>query len=185
MPKRINITLLASDYLNILGYSLFFPFFALFAVSLGATPQTTGFIWALNTVIAGIVILAYGALSLKIKHERAVVLISLIMLSITSLIFLQVKDVNQLLLAIIFNAVASGLYAPSWKSVYTQSMKKKDSTREWSWFDGGNMLVTSGGAAIGGVLIGVYGFHGALMAMFALQVIGALMATRLFVTSGK
>jgi hypothetical protein len=42
MSKKINITLLASDYLNILGYSLFFPFFALFAVSIGATPQTTG-----------------------------------------------------------------------------------------------------------------------------------------------
>ena len=183
MPKKINITLLASDYLNILGYSLFFPFFALFAVSIGATPQTTGFVWALNTVIAGIVILSYGALSLKIKHERVVVLMSLIMLSITSLIFMQVKSVDQLLFAIVFNAVASGLYAPSWKSVYTQSIKKKDSAREWSWFDGGNMLVTSGGAAVGGVLIGIYGFRGALMAMFVLQVLGAIMATRLFASS--
>jgi MFS family permease len=185
MPKKINITLLASDYLNILGYSLFFPFFALFAVSIGATPQTTGFIWALNTVVAGTVVLTYGALSLKIKHERVVVLLSLILLSITSLIFLQVKDVHQLFIAIIFNAVASGLYVPSWKSVYTRSMKKKDSTRDWSWFDGGNMLVTSGGAAIGGVLIGVYGFHGALMTMFSLQVLGAIMATRLFISPRK
>jgi len=183
MPKKINITLLASDYLNLLGYSLFFPFFALFAASIGATPQTTGFIWALNTVIAGIVVLAYGAFSLKIKHERAVVLISLVLLALTSIIFLQVKDVDQLFIAIIFNAVASGLYMPSWKSVYTQSMKKKDSTKAWSLFDGGNMLVTSGGAALGGILIGTYGFRGLLMAMFALQVIGAIMATRLFVSA--
>ncbi len=185
MSKKINITLLASDYLNILGYSLFFPFFALFAVSIGATPQTTGFIWALNTVITGIVVLSYGALSLKIKHERVVVLVSLVMLSITSLIFMQVKDINQLLPAIVFNAVASGLYAPSWKSVYTQSIKKNDSAREWSWFDGGNALVASGGAALGGVLIGIYGFRGALITMFALQALGALTATRLFVSRSK
>lgn len=168
-----------------LGYSLFFPFFALFAVSIGATPQTTGFVWALNTVIAGVVILVYGALSLKIRHERVVVLISLILLSITSLIFMQVRDVSQLLFAIIFNAVASGLYAPSWKSVYTRSIKKSNSTREWSWFDGGNMLVTSGGAAIGGILIGVYGFRGALITMFVLQLLGAMMAVRLFASSKK
>ena len=86
------------------------------------------------------------------------------------------------MIAIIFNAVASGLYAPSWKSVYTQSIKKVNSAREWSWFDGGNMLVTSGGAALGGVLIGIYGFRGALMAMFILQVLGAVMAIRLFTT---
>jgi len=184
MSKKINITLLASDYLNLLGYSLFFPFFALFAVSIGASPQTTGFIWALNTIVAGIVVLLYGALSLKIRHEKIVVLVSLLLLALTSLFFLQVKAVEQLYVAIIFNAVASGLYMPSWKSVYTQAMKKKESTKEWSWYDGGNMLVTSAGAAVGGVLIGVYGFRGALMAMFALQLVGALMAVRLFKRSG-
>lgn len=182
MKKRTSVTLLAADYLNLLGYSLFFPFFALYAASLGASPQLTGFVWALNTVVAGVVVLVYGAFSLQIKHERGVVFVSLIMLALTSLVFLQVKDVNQLFLAIIFNAVASGLYIPSWKSVYTQTMKKKETTRDWSWYDGGNMLVTSGGAAVGGTLIGLYGFRGALITMFALQLFGAIIALKLIVT---
>ena len=179
MTKKTNFILLASDYLNLLGYSIFFPFFALFAVSLGASPEMTGYIWAFNTVIAGVVMLTYGLMSLRFKHEKVIVIMSLLALAITSLLFLQVRSVKQLFFVIIVNAVASGFYLPAWKSVYTQSIKKNNSTRDWSFFDGGNMLVTAAGVAVGGILIGRYGFHGALLGMFFLQALGALVAIRL------
>lgn len=185
MIAKTKITLLASDYLNLLGYSIFFPFFALFALSVGASPEITGYVWALNTVVTGVVILLYGILSLKVKHEKAVVFLSLSALSITSLLFMQVTNVRQLSAVIIVNAIASGFYLPSWKSVYTQSIKKKSSTRDWSYFDGGNMLVTAGGVALGGVLIGALGFKGALLGTFVMQLLGALAAIKLLTVKPK
>lgn len=183
LVNKTNINILVADYLNLLGYSIFFPFYALFAAQIGASARLIGYGWSLNTVLTGLIALLYGLSSRKLRHERVVLVISLFMLAFSTLLFLKVSDVHQLYMVLIINACIAGFYLPSMKANYSQSLKKRNLTKGWSRFDGGNMLATAVGSAIGGSLIGLYGFRGAILAMFCLELLGALFALRLLLAT--
>jgi MFS family permease len=171
--------LLISNYINLFGFALFSPLYALFAFRIGAGAFETGIAWALYTGIAGITIIIFGLFEDHLKQKRKLVMFAYFWLSVGALSFLLVKSTTSLYVVQAFNAIGSGMLSPAWKATFSHYQDKGKEASEWSLFDGGNMLCTAAAALLGGYLVKLYGFHIIFILMFAIQFVAALVSIKL------
>lgn len=177
--------LLVSNYLNLLGFALFSPFYALFALRIGAGAFQTGAAWAVYTAVSGVVIIVFGRVEDKISDKRPLVVAGYFWLALGALSFLLVKSTTSLFVVQAFNALGAGILLPAWKCAYGKGEDKGREASEWSLFDGGNMLCTAAAALAGGYLVKQYGFHSIFILMFCIQLVAAFVSTNLLVRAKR
>ncbi len=168
--------LLFSNYLNLFGFSLFSPLYALFATGVGAKPQIVGLSYAVNTLASAIMILVFGRFEDRIANKRALVVIGYFWLAGAAFAFLTVRNVPELFAVQVLNAVGTGILAPAWKAAFSHAERSGREARQWSLYDGGNMLVSAAGAAVSGLILAAAGFRATFALMGIVQVIAALLS---------
>jgi MFS family permease len=166
--------LLFSNYLNLFAFSLFAPLYALFATGIGASPQVVGLSYAVNTLASACMILLFGRFADHQKDKRVMVIVGYFWLSTGAFSFLLAHTIPELFAVQIFNAVGTGILFPAWKVSYMASEDRGKEAREWSLYDGGNMLATAAGAALSGIILAAYGFHSLFILIGCIQFIAAL-----------
>jgi AAHS family 4-hydroxybenzoate transporter-like MFS transporter len=179
MVKQKLRYLLFSNYLNLFAFSVFSPLYALYATGIGATPQNVGFSYSVNTLASACAIFLFGRIEDRMKDKRPMVVIGYFWLSAGAFAFLLVHSVPQLFMVQIFNAIGTGILLPSWKATYSKALGRGKEAREWSFYDGGNMLATAGGAALSGIVLARYGFHAIFILIGGIQLIAAMLSVRL------
>lgn len=175
--------LLFSNYLNLLGFALFSPLYALFAARIGATPFQTGAAWSVYTAMQGVLIITFGKLEDKVKNKARLVVLGYFWLAFASLLFLTVHATLTLFIVLAVNAVGASILFPAWKSLFARNEVLGKEASEWSMFDGGNMLCTATAALVGGALVKFDGFRSIFIAMFLIQFLAALVSMRLLGTT--
>ena len=181
--KRLNILLtiyLASQ----VGYYAFAPLYALFAHNLDVTPRDIGLLWAVYSFASAIFILIFGRLENHMRKESAII-IGYILYAAGSIAFLMVNDQRSLIFVLLLNALAAGITLPAYKTLYAKNQDRGKESEEWSWSDAGNMFASAIGAAIGGLIIGVFGFKGLFIAMAVIQGVAAMIAYSYFHKSAR
>jgi MFS family permease len=168
--------LLFSNYLNLFGFSLFAPLYALFATGVGAKPQLVGLSYAVNTLASAIMILTLGRLEDRVRNKRTLVVVGYFWLAAGAFSFLLVHTVSQLFVVQIFNAIGTGILAPAWKAAFSHSQQKGREASQWSLYDGGNLLATSAGAAVSGIVLATAGFRATFALMGGIQIIAAFLS---------
>jgi MFS family permease len=171
--------LLVSNYLNLLGFGLFSPLYALYAQHIGATPFQTGAAWSVYTALQGVLIICFGRMEDKFGDKRKLVVFGYFWLAFASLLFLLVDSPSALFVVLAVNAIGTSILFPSWKYIYTKNEDIGKEASEWSLFDGGNMLCYAAAALASGTLINLYGFRSIFIAMFFIQIIAAVLSMRL------
>jgi MFS family permease len=179
MLKQKLRYLLFSNYLNLFAFSVFSPLYALYATGIGASPQNVGFSYSVNTLASACAIFIFGRVGDNVKDKRPLVIIGYFWLSAGAFAFLLVHTVPQLFLVQVFNAIGTGILLPSWKASYSQALGHGKEAREWSFYDGGNMLAAAAGAALSGIVFARYGFHAIFAIIGSLQLIAALVSVQL------
>lgn len=178
----MNLTLrvlLVSNFLNTLAYALFFPLYAIFVQRIDSSILTISGSLGWYTFLTGVVILIAGKLEdHRFKNEHIIIL-GYSLLVIGSVSFLLVNSVITLYLAQTINAVGIGIVAPAWKTLYSRREDKGMEAKEWSFFDGGNMLLAGFATIIGGLVVQLYGFDTLIGLMVGLQLASALAAVKL------
>lgn len=170
--------LLFSNYLNLFGFSLFSPLYALYATGIGATPQLVGLSYAVNTLASACMVIMFGRFEDRFKDKRKMVVVGYFWLSAAAFSFLLVHTIPQLFLIQVFNAIGTGILLPAFKATYMRTEDRGSEAREWSFYDGGNMLSTAAGAALSGVILAYYGFHAIFAIMGTIQLIAAFVSLR-------
>ena len=168
--------LLVSNYINLFGFALFSPLYALFALKVGAGALQTGIAYGIYTGLAGLIIVLFGKLEDGIKDKRPLVVLGYFWLSGAALLFLLVRSSTSLFIVQAINALGTGILFPAWKATYAHYADRGKEASEWSLFDGGNMLCTSVAAILGGYLVKLYGFHIIFVLMFLIQLSAALLS---------
>lgn len=158
---------------------MFSPLYALFALRIGAQVFQTGAAWATYTAIAGLMIIIFGKMEDSFKKKYELIVIGYFWLAAGALSFLLAKSPTSLFVVLGFNAIGAGILAPAWKAAYTHFHDRGKEASEWSFFDGGNMLITAVAALAGGYIVKRYGFHAIFVSMFVIQVVAALVSIRL------
>lgn len=161
------------------GYYTFAPLYALFARGFGLAPKTISFIWGSYSLVAAIFILLMGKLENKRKKGRMVV-IGYLIYTIGALSFLLVHSEKALIIVLMINALGAGVTLPAYKTMFAKSEARGKESEEWSWLDAGNMFAAAIGAAVGGLIIGAFGFKGLFVTMAAIQFSAALVAYKVF-----
>ena len=176
--KRLN-TLLTIYLASQAGYYVFAPLYALYAHNLDISARNIGLIWAVYSFAMAIFILLFGKLENHMRKERAIVL-GYVIYALSAISFLLVTNQTSLIAVLLFNALGAGITLPAYKTLYAKSQDRGKESEEWSWSDAGNMFASAIGAAIGGIIIGFFGFKGLFVTMALIQAIAAVIAYSYF-----
>lgn len=122
-------------------------------------------------------ILLFGKLENR-KNKGKLVVAGYFMYAVGALLFLTVHNTTSLELVLAFNSLGAGVTLPAYKTLFAKNESRGRESQQWSWLDGGNMLSTATGGALGGIIIGEFGFKGIFITMALIQFIAAIIAYR-------
>lgn len=112
------------------------------------------------------------------RRKGRLLVIGYYICAFASLLFLSVRDPTSLIAVLVINALGAGMTLPAYKTLFAKNESKGKESEQWSWFDSGTMLAAAAGGALGGVVIGLYGFNGIFIVMSATQFVAAIIAQR-------
>lgn len=176
--KRLRY-LLFINLFSLIGFYTFAPLYAIFAHGFKLEPKTISLIWSGYSLATAVFILLMGKLENRRKKGRLVI-IGYFIYSLGALLFLSVHSENALIVVLGINALGAGITLPAYKTMFAHNESRGKESEEWSWLDSGNMFAASIGAAIGGLIVGTYGFRGLFIAMASIQFIAAFVAYKVF-----
>src|SRR5476651_1911102 len=101
--------LLYSNYLNVLGFSLFTPLFAIFVLHLKNDPGIVGIAWGVNMYAAALMILVFGKYENARKHQEKLVVLAFFLMALGAAAYILVTNIWQLFAVQLFNAIGAGM----------------------------------------------------------------------------
>ncbi|HET9850768.1 MAG TPA: MFS transporter [Candidatus Saccharimonadales bacterium] len=177
--------LLFSNYLNLLGFSIFTPLFAIFVLNLRNDPSLVGLAWGVNLYAAALMILLFGKYEDRWRHKEQLVVIGFFLLAAGGAAYLLVHSIWQLFAIQAFNAIGTGVLTPAWRTVYAKSEDKGRETLEWSFVDGGAKFFSATGAVIGGLILKFYSFRAIFILICLIQLLAGIVALSLLKNKSK
>ena len=169
--------LLFVDLFSLVGYYTFAPLYALYAHTFAISPKDISLIWGGYSLLMACFILLFGKYENRRKKGRLVV-VSYFLYACGALAFLLVHSKSSLEAVLAFNALGGGVTLPAQKTLFAKNEAHGKESEQWSWFDAGGMFASAAGGALGGLIVGEFGFHGIFIAMSAIQLIAAFVAYR-------
>ncbi len=179
MKREIKILLFCS-LLNGFAYTLFSPLYAIFVQHLDTDIFVISSSWSVYVFIQGVIMIIFGKIEDYFKNKRFLVVFGYFLLAFGALGFTFVKTIPQLYVVQIINAIAYGILLPAWKASYSLLEDKGKESLEWSLLDGGNLVLASFSALVGGYIVSHWGFSTLFYIIFVLQLMSALYSINLF-----
>lgn len=183
--KKIRDVLLITNFISFFGYSLFAPLYAIFALQISPSVFSVAGSYSVYSIAMGLSFLIFGNVINGNKNKHKIVIFGYFLLACASFAFLFVNNLSQLIIVLVLNACGSGLVTPTWKALYSKNEYKGKETKEWAFFDGGNMIVAGIATFIGGYIANTYGFRVLFVAMGIVQMCGAVYSLKLLKTHEK
>ena len=100
--------------------------------------------------------------------------------AVGSLLLVRVTSELGLVIALSVNALAAGITFPAYKTMFAKRESKGKESEQWAWLDASNMFAAAIGAALGGLIIGYFGFRELFISMAVLQLFAAVIVSRSF-----
>jgi MFS family permease len=171
--------LLLSNYLNFFGYGLFAPLFAVYVTSIGGSVFHAGAAFGVYSLTAGLVTFLFGRLEDHEFDKRKMVCLGYFLLAVGVLGYYFVTEMWHLFVVQVFNATAYGIFNPGFKTLYAEDEDVGKEAEQWALVDGGDMILLSIAAIIGGLYVDRYGFRSLFLIMAAMQFIAFLCCSRI------
>lgn len=179
MKKELKLLLL-SNYVNIFGYSLFAPLYALFVFEVGGSAFHAGATWGLYMLAAGLIMFLFSFIEDHVHRLRKKMIVGgYFVLSLGALSFILVQNPMHIYWVQLINALGVGMLDPAWKAVYAKDEDIGKESEEWALFDGGDKILIAVAAFLGGVFITSYSFKQLFLVMFAIQFVAAVISIKL------
>ncbi len=178
MKVQLKILLFA-NYLNIFSFAFFSPLYALYIQQFDTNTITISLSWGFLMIVQGVLTLISGYFINQYSRKDRIIVLGYICMAIGALLLSAVRSLPSLFIALAFNACSGAILAPAFKAYFTTHELKGDEAREWSLFDGGNLLLAGIGGIIGGTIMINFGFTGLFYTIGGIQLIAALVSTKI------
>lgn len=165
--------LLLSNYLNIFGFSLFGPLYSLYVLRLGLSTVQIATALALYALTLGSLTIVAGRVENSMRRVTLGVILGYFVLMLGGAGYLWMHTLTQVYLVQALNALGGGIIGPAWKALYSRFARRGKEAQEWSYFDGGNQMLSAAAVLIGGFIITAWGFRFLFVVMIGLQLAGA------------
>jgi len=169
--------LLFVNLFSLAGYNTFAPLYSLFAHTFAISPKNISLIWGGYSLLTACFILLFGKYENRKKKGKLLV-IGFFIYACGALLFLTVHSESSLELVLAFNSLGAGVTLPAYKTLFAKNESKGKESEQWSWLDAGNMFAAAAGGALGGIIIGLFGFRGIFITMASIQLLAAIVAYR-------
>lgn len=144
--------LLLANFFSVFAWGMFAPIFALVVVDRGGSASQVGIAWGGYTLLTGALMLIFGRIEDSYHMTKRLLVIGATALVVASLVLLSFKTQSGLIGSIVIFGFGFGMSMPALKAIYGKLVDRGKEATEWAAMDGGNMLVMSGAAVIGGYL---------------------------------
>lgn len=175
--NRSSKFLLISSYFNTIAFGILSPLYALFVVEIGGTGSHASFSWAAYAATAGLLMLVGSRFLNKVPQWWSRIIISgFFILAVASFGYLTIHSILALYLIQFIFALGVSMTMPTMKLMYAKYADRGREAEEWALLDGGNLLILSGAAFLGGWLFDLIGFAAVFILMGSTQVVAAVLA---------
>jgi len=141
------------------AYAMLMPIFAIFVEKIGGSVTTASNSWAIFWLVAGILTFVMGKLESKMDETELAIVWSQYIICIAYILYYFTTTTSMLYIVMIILGIGNAIFWPAFHSVYTKHVDEKNSTWQWSFYDGMAYIIPAIGAALGGFLVNLYGFN--------------------------
>ncbi len=170
--------LLIGNYFGMFGWGLFAPLFAIVIQDKGGDAASVGIIWGFYTLVVGITMIIAGKIADKMHRLRTALILGSSLLVVASFGYLFVETLAQVAIVQTIFAIGFGVLTPSLRALYGKLEYNGKEATEWAYMDGGNMLVMSVAAIIGGLIVKNHGLAPLFITMSLIQLMGTIVLLR-------
>jgi MFS family permease len=156
MSKKYNIHIskvilaLVANYASAFAWGLFAPLFAIIVLDRGGTASEVGFLWGAYTLMTGTLMLVFGRIEDSKHAAKKMLLLGTLFQVLACFLLIVMNGKEGLIVAQFCFGIGFGMGVPALRVIYGSMLKKGKMATEWGLMDGGNMLVMSLAAVIGG-----------------------------------
>lgn len=150
------LKILRINAIVVFSWSMFAPFVVIIGQERGMTLQQAGSAWALYTLACGVITLIAGRIEDGLRRHSAVYVLGISSMLAASIVGAFTLEAIGLYLTLGLFAIGFGLSNPSLKTIYSKLQVKGEEASEWSWMDGGNMLIMSAAAFFASYIVQQY-----------------------------
>lgn len=156
MSKKYNIHIskvilaLIANYASAFAWGLFAPLFAIIVIDRGGTASEVGFLWGAYTLLTGVSMLIFGRIEDTKHAAKRMLVLGTSFQILASFLLIIMTGKEGLVIAQFCFGIGFGMGAPALRAIYGSMLKKGKLATEWGLMDGGNMLIMSLAAVVGG-----------------------------------
>ena len=145
------------DLLNVFAFAFWGPLFTLYAVRLGAPPSLAAGLYSFYVGVHAVGNLFFGH---YVRPGQRVLYITFgfLIQALCAAVFILTNKPLALMPPLAISAIAGGMIAPAWKSLYTRAIEINREGRSWSWYDAGEASVLAAGTALAGLIANYIGY---------------------------
>ena len=169
VPKtRLNKSLKILVTINaaiVFVMGMFGPFYAIFVESIGGDIGFIGLSWALYAIVAGILMLFFSRLELRVKEQELLLSLGYFLMSAAFLSYAFMDNIPQLIMTQVLLGIAVAVATPVMDSLYTAHTTREEAIAQWGGRDGLSAIASGVAALIAGVLIQGFGYGTIFMLM--------------------
>jgi MFS family permease len=170
---RALITLCVAGFAANVGFSLLFPVLPFYAEGMGASPAEVGLTVAAYSYITAVALIPFGILSDRVGHRRMLIA-GLLVSSLAPLLYPLAGNLAQLNFVRAFHGLASAMLLPPAVALVLNSASPDRSGEALGWFGTATQSALVLGPALGGLLLGHYGFKAAFWSCGVVPLLGLI-----------
>jgi MFS family permease len=104
--------------------AIFAPFYALYIINLGGSPELAGISWAIFSIVSGIFMLFIRNWQSTVTHKKNLYAFGYMLISITFLLYFFITSIYVLFLAQIIFGIAMAFVNPAFDTLFSKHTKK-------------------------------------------------------------
>lgn len=162
--KALRI-LLITNGLVLLAGAMLGPIYAIFVENIGGDLLDASLTGGIFALAAGVTTLFAGKYADKIKRDEKIVAAGYVIMGIGFFLYLFVNSIWFLFGVQILTGFAEAFYSPAFDALYSKHLTKNKAGRQWGAWEALNYFSTAIGAAIGGIIASIFGFHAIFIIM--------------------
>jgi len=171
--KALRAMLIADGIVS-LAAAMLGPIYAFFVEEVGGDILDAGLTSFVFFFTAGITTLVAGKYADKIKENELIIVFGYAMMGIGFLMYLLVDTIMFLFLVMVVTGFADAIYAPAFDSIYSKHCTRRKSGLQWGAWEAINYFTVAIAAAVGGIVVTLFGFNILFIAMAVLSFSSAI-----------
>ena len=173
MNRKLIRILLISGLFYAFAVGLFGPIYAMFVSRIGGDILDASGAWATFAIVNGAIVILFGKLSDKKFNKRYMVFFGFLIVALGTLGYLFVSAPIHLFFVQAILGFGMALVDPPWDALYGKAEDDGKEASEWSFWEGGQLIVGGISAIIGGLIATYFGFTTLFITMFIFNCLAA------------